>query len=129
MELKQQIEALSSEVEALEAVIDRLPLRVAEILRAREASQSQRETEQKPAQQSQVSNRRPQSRVAPSQPSAEHKDVLVDEIASSRYSTIREQDLAPELQLQRLTAQLTSAYQRIAALEAQLLAQQTQVKS
>lgn len=35
---------------------------------------------------------------------------------------IREQDLAPQIQIQRLTAQLTVAYNRIAALEEQLLA-------
>jgi hypothetical protein len=32
-------------------------------------------------------------------------------------------DLAPEAQIQRLSAQLTAAYNRIAALEEQLLAQ------
>ncbi len=35
---------------------------------------------------------------------------------------IREQDLSPQIQIQRLTAQLTVAYNRIAALEEQLLA-------
>jgi hypothetical protein len=35
---------------------------------------------------------------------------------------IVEQDLAPQVQIQRLTAQLTAAYNRIAALEEQLLA-------
>jgi hypothetical protein len=35
---------------------------------------------------------------------------------------IREQDLDPRIQIQRLTAQLTVAYNRIAALEEQLLA-------
>jgi hypothetical protein len=34
---------------------------------------------------------------------------------------IREQDLSPQIQIQRLTAQLTVAYNRIAALEEQLL--------
>jgi hypothetical protein len=34
---------------------------------------------------------------------------------------IREQDLSPQIQIQRLTAQLTAAYNRIAALEEQLL--------
>jgi hypothetical protein len=35
---------------------------------------------------------------------------------------IREQDLSPQIKIQRLTAQLTAAYNRIAALEEQLLA-------
>jgi hypothetical protein len=34
---------------------------------------------------------------------------------------IREQDLSPQIKIQRLTAQLTAAYNRIAALEEQLL--------
>jgi hypothetical protein len=35
---------------------------------------------------------------------------------------IREEDLSPQIKIQRLTAQLTAAYNRIAALEEQLLA-------
>lgn len=34
---------------------------------------------------------------------------------------VKEQDLAPQFQIQRLTAQLTAAHNRIAALEEQLL--------
>jgi len=55
----------------------------------------------------------------------DHKDVLVDDdyethrdMSESRSDTY----LSPELQVQRLTAQLTAAYNRIAALEEQLLA-------
>lgn len=53
----------------------------------------------------------------------EHKDVLAD--SNSMESTIpgTERELAPEIQIRRLTAQLTAAYNRIAALEEQLLAQ------
>ncbi len=52
-----------------------------------------------------------------------HKDVLVD---TNRYEIkghSTEQELTPEIQIQRLTAQLTAAYNRIAALEEQLLSQ------
>lgn len=38
------------------------------------------------------------------------------------HHQVREQQLSPEFQIQRLTAQLTAAYNRIAALEEQLLA-------
>lgn len=54
---------------------------------------------------------------------AEHKDILVDD----RYerSTLQdnnsEQNFSSDLQIRRLTAQLTAAYNRIAALEEQLL--------
>ncbi|WP_445629970.1 hypothetical protein [Nostoc sp. DSM 114167] len=53
-------------------------------------------------------------------PEMEHKDVLTDGI----YLDIHRQsgdNITPEIQIQRLTAQLTAAYNRIAALEEQLL--------
>lgn len=51
-----------------------------------------------------------------------HQDVLVDnETSSYRH---QETMLSPQSQIQRLTAQLTVAYSRIAALEEQLLARQ-----
>jgi hypothetical protein len=51
-----------------------------------------------------------------------HQDVLLD----SETSSYRQQEtmLSPQSQIQRLTAQLTVAYSRIAALEEQLLARQ-----
>lgn len=54
-----------------------------------------------------------------------HKDVLPDTQGWEHvpdYNTT-EQALSPELQVRRLTAQVTAAYNRIAALEEQLLAQ------
>ncbi len=55
----------------------------------------------------------------------EHKDVLLDNDFLDLEKQGAERDLAPEIQIQRLTAQLTAAYNRIAALEEQLLAQRT----
>ncbi|MCT7949635.1 hypothetical protein NG798_07535 [Ancylothrix sp. C2] len=52
----------------------------------------------------------------------EHKDVLSDSNYPERNGLNSEQNIAPETQIQRLTAQLTAAYNRIAALEEQLLA-------
>lgn len=52
-----------------------------------------------------------------------HKDILIDD--DNEHGTInstKEQDLSPDIQIRRLTAQLTAAYNRIAALEEQLLA-------
>ena len=56
-------------------------------------------------------------------PSMKHKDVLVDHHSSESSMQSGEKALSPEVQIQRLTAQLTAAYNRIAALEEQLLAQ------
>ena len=56
-----------------------------------------------------------------------HKDVL-DDGDDSALPTNSEGQLImpPEMQVQRLTAQLTAAYSRIAALEEQLLSQRVQ---
>ncbi len=51
-----------------------------------------------------------------------HKDVLVDSTIVSLGRSGNDQPLSSEVQIQRLTAQLTAAYNRIAALEEQLLA-------
>ena len=51
----------------------------------------------------------------------EHKDVLIDGIYPEGNLDGGERQLTPEIQIQRLTAQLTAAYNRIAALEEQLL--------
>ncbi len=51
------------------------------------------------------------------------QDILIDSSGLEiSHHQIKEQDLAPQIQIQRLTAQLTAAYNRIAALEEQLLA-------
>ncbi|MEM1254443.1 MAG: hypothetical protein AAGI69_18580 [Cyanobacteria bacterium P01_H01_bin.21] len=52
----------------------------------------------------------------------DHKDILNDEPHFGVDQLSGSQSLSPEIQVQRLTAQLTAAYNRIAALEEQLLA-------
>ncbi len=51
----------------------------------------------------------------------EHKDVLADGIYLDMNPQAGDKLVTPEIQIQRLTAQLTAAYNRIAALEEQLL--------
>jgi hypothetical protein len=51
------------------------------------------------------------------------KDVLIEDNEADMGMSRSEKIMSPELQIQRLTAQLTAAYNRIAALEEQLLAQ------
>ncbi|MEA5576941.1 hypothetical protein [Anabaena sp. UHCC 0451] len=53
----------------------------------------------------------------------EHKDVLMDGIYPEMNLQAGDKQITPEIQLQRLTAQLTAAYNRIAALEEQLMRQ------
>lgn len=60
----------------------------------------------------------------------DHKDVLVDDDYDNHRDMSESRSdayLSPELQVQRLTAQLTAAYNRIAALEEQLLSQRIQL--
>ena len=53
-----------------------------------------------------------------------HKDILIDEDDNlSFWGLQNEQPLTAEIQIHRLTAQVTAAYHRIAALEEQLMAQ------
>ncbi len=59
-------------------------------------------------------------------PSMEHKDVLRDNGTGEAQPT-GDQIMSTELQIQRLTAQLTAAYNRIAALEEQLMARRVAV--
>jgi hypothetical protein len=55
----------------------------------------------------------------------EQQDLLIDDsyVEGMYDNRPRERFLGPELQIQRLTAQLTAAYNRIASLEEQLLSQ------
>jgi hypothetical protein len=53
----------------------------------------------------------------------ESKDILLEDSGAEMGMPRSEKVMSPELQIQRLTAQLTAAYNRIAALEEQLLAQ------
>jgi hypothetical protein len=51
-----------------------------------------------------------------------HRDVLMDD-EPTPLSSSKGQTISQELQMQRLMAQLTAAYNRIAALEEQLMSQ------
>lgn len=51
------------------------------------------------------------------------KDILLEDNDADVGASHSEKTMSPELQIQRLTAQLTAAYNRIAALEEQLLSQ------
>ena len=53
-----------------------------------------------------------------------HKDVLLDDDTNTSRNTASDgEEVSPEIQIRRLNTQLAAAYNRIAALEEQLLAQ------
>lgn len=117
--VQQQIIALSHKVDTLYQMIDQLSQNVSESLS---------EIRRTSVEESHHSGLTPSVRVAVQRnPSLlesvmEHKDVLMDSnTQSSNYQQNSESSLSADIQVQRLTAQLTAAYNRIAALEEQLL--------
>jgi hypothetical protein len=56
--------------------------------------------------------------------SLQHKDILFDETSPLEGYPTQDRAITPEIQVRRLTAQLTVAYKRIAQLEEQLLSRQ-----
>ena len=99
--IQKQLFTVSTKVDTLQTLVEQLNQRVGDALSAAPAP-------------------------APSYRSAVtgsgHKDVLVDS-EQPGLGDRSERILTPEIQIQRLTAQLTASYNRIAVLEEQLLAQ------
>ncbi|MEL6605754.1 MAG: hypothetical protein AAFP20_21295 [Cyanobacteria bacterium J06614_10] len=69
-----------------------------------------------------VVNRSPVASRRVPNPAMMHKDILSDEPYLEGDKSSVSRNLSPEIQIQRLTAQLTAAYNRIAALEEQIMA-------
>jgi uncharacterized coiled-coil protein SlyX len=118
--VQKQIVALSHKVDALYQIIEQLNGKVGESL-----SEIRQTSRQETANSSFSANARSHGYSHPSLLDSvmEHKDVLFDrrsELTSSHHNS--ENTISADIQVQRLTAQLTAAYNRIAALEEQLLA-------
>lgn len=118
--VQKQIIVLSHKVDALYQIIEQLSNKVTDSLsEIRQMPRPESEAARSTA------NFRPQGYHSPSLLDSvmEHKDVLIDgssEMSNSHQNG--EKALSADIQVQRLTAQLTAAYNRIAALEEQLLA-------
>lgn len=63
--------------------------------------------------------------MAANERSLDYRDVLIDDTYFEIVPPSSEKDLTPEMQVQRLMAQLTAAYNRIAGLEEQLMSRRT----
>ncbi|MEH2238748.1 hypothetical protein [Nostoc sp.] len=114
--LQKQILTLSEKLDALCQVIEQLDGKVAQAF----SECSLANTQAKDNYQENGAASGYQFRRNNLNPEMEHKDVLIDGI----YLDMHRQggdNITPEIQIQRLTAQLTAAYNRIAALEEQLL--------
>jgi hypothetical protein len=113
--IEKQIELLATKVDGIYQILDRLHQHILP------PDDPQREkTTIKPPRPV-----KPQLEVSESPAWLIHQDVILDgdHILSSSYDR-SEPLVTPHSQIQRLTAQLTVAYNRIAALEEQLLAKQ-----
>lgn len=116
--LQQQITALNTKVDSLYQLIDQLNGTVLEVVAECKPSSQTAGRSSMMGGRSSYSGQRGIDSVM-----EQHKDVLVDNNNLDNSSQQGERSLSPEIQIQRLTAQLTAAYNRIAALEEQLLAQ------
>lgn len=114
--LQDQIVVLNTKVDALHQTIERLGSQVTEALSEVKSAAGEKSVVQTAIQ---TGRSFYQSRAFEAE--MEHKDVLSDFNYPESESQSGERSLSPEVQIQRLTAQLTAAYNRIAALEEQLL--------
>jgi hypothetical protein len=120
--LQDQIDVLNEKVDALHQMIEQLSSQTALILSEIRTAPSERNH---PLQAVTSVGRYPYYTRTNLAGGLEHKDVLSDDSYPESETQSGERSLAPEIQVQRLTAQLTAAYNRIAALEEQLLSKRT----
>ncbi len=118
--IQDQVTILTEKVDALHQLINQINSRVSDILNAKQPVSSDSKG-QPPSQSYRVAS----AVGGMSDELFVHKDILMDSAYPERDFSGDEQGLSPEVQIQRLTAQLTAAYNRIAALEEQLLAART----
>lgn len=115
-----QIEALHHKVEGLYQSFERLNSQISTILTERQ-QYSDNGTDLVPTMEQMVPY--PSPRYSSFSSVIENKSILIDdETQADNFYLNREPKLSAEIQVRRLTAQLTAAYNRIAVLEEQLLA-------
>ncbi|MBD2432448.1 MULTISPECIES: hypothetical protein [Fischerella] len=117
--LQKQVLSLSSKLDALYQVIEQLDNKVSQALSVCRLDVKDEDREN--VLENSDSSRFHFKRHISFNTEMEHKDVIADEIYSDSNLQGGDKHIAPEIQIQRLTAQLTAAYNRIAALEEQLL--------
>ena len=117
--LQRQILDLTQKVDTLHKIIERISCQINQVVSERQQQRAQSDPLATVGSMTahSTSNQRNLNSVM------EHKDILLD--GSNWENDINPQSehtLSPDIQIRRLTAQLTAAYNRIAALEEQLLA-------
>jgi chromosome segregation ATPase len=107
--LQQQLTVVNTKIEAIHQKIEVISTQIEELIASVRSNDSPKADSE-----GDRSNLKPKAQV--------HRDVLLDE-EPSPLANSKGQTISQELQMQRLMAQLTAAYNRIAALEEQLMAQ------
>ncbi len=115
--LRQQVTVLTQQVDALYKLIENLSEKLLDSANETKLNQ-QRNDGSGTVENDNTSSYQSYSRL---NALLEHKDVLLDDSYFDKNSQSLEKELTTDIQIQRLTAQLTAAYHRIAALEEQLL--------
>ncbi|NEP82495.1 MAG: hypothetical protein F6K17_14625 [Okeania sp. SIO3C4] len=115
--LQEQIIALSKKIEAIHTIIEKLNDRISTFIIKQEVNQN-KSTENTS---NLIQLNELKQKYNDFDLELEHKDVLIDDDYINQGSQNMDGELTSEIQIQRLTAQLTAAYNRIAALEEQLL--------
>lgn len=115
---QEQAVTLSIKVDALHQIVEQLNERTSEILSTIKVSTG---NDNRHSQSGSNAGRYSIQSRSSYEIAMEHKDVLADNDYTDSDSQSGDRAMTPEIQIQRLTAQLTAAYNRIAALEEQLL--------
>lgn len=115
--VENQVTVLNLKIDALHQMVEQVNQKLAEVLE--KVAAASKNSASGSASSSAYSSH---SRTA-MESAIEHKDVLADQTHMDSAYQNGSKQLAPEVQIQRLTAQLTAAYNRIADLEEHLLSQ------
>jgi len=116
--MQDQIHNLSVKLDTLQRTVERLDARVSDSLTALELQSAHSAPIAVSVPEEAL---HPQGMYTRKASHSQHKDILADDAYVDIDSSYAEGNLSPEVQTQRLMAQLTAAYNRIAALEEQLV--------
>lgn len=120
--VQKQVIELSDKVDTLHSLLEQLTEQVSGIASVQTESLKSASLKNELGPDSGLVNMSPATMKRAIDPTMIHKDVLSDEPHMEGDKSSASTNLSPEVQIQRLTAQLTAAYNRMAALEEQILA-------
>ncbi|MFP4133703.1 MAG: hypothetical protein ACLFQP_05120 [Halothece sp.] len=118
------MERLENHITTLEQKIDRLYAVVEHLSNRLDTNMQMQASQDNPTERATINESSQENRHRGFSSIMGHKDVLVDDDTNTSRNTASDgEKVSPEIQIRRLNTQLAAAYNRIAALEEQLLAQ------